>query len=184
MVEWFDDLKVGMRFKSESKTVSREEILRFASEFDPQPFHLDPTAAEHSFFHGLSASGWHTAALAMRLFVEAVPIAGGIVGAGVELLEWKAPVRPGDELRLGCQVVEIRPSKSRPDRGIVRFVMTIATVADEVDDYVGMEAMAVLGGDGGDADDGVGVFGVDVEDGRGEALGDVSGEARGVGLLG
>ena len=129
---YLEDLEVAQVFESGPCGITAEDIVRFATEFDPQPFHLDPTAAEHSFFHGLSASGWHTAALAMRLFVEAVPIAGGIVGAGVELLEWKAPVRPGDELRLRCQVVEIRPSKSRPDRGIVRFAHEILNQRGEV----------------------------------------------------
>ena len=118
---YLEDLQPAQVFESAPCTITAEDIVRFAAEFDPQPFHIDPEAAERGFFHGLCASGWHTAALAMRLFVEAVPIAGGIVGAGVELLEWKAPVRPGDVLRLRCQVVEIRPSKSRPDRGIVRF---------------------------------------------------------------
>jgi len=129
---YLDDLRPGQVFESRPCTITAEDIARFASEFDPQPFHLDAEAAEHSFFHGLSASGWHTAALAMRLFVESVPIAGGIVGAGVELLEWKAPVRPGDELRLRCQVVEVRPSKSRPDRGIVRFAHEVLNQHGEV----------------------------------------------------
>ena len=118
---YLEDFEPGQVFESEPRAITAEDIVRFASEYDPQPFHLDPEAAERGFFRGLSASGWHTAALAMRLQVEALPIAGGLVGAGVEALEWKAPVRPGDRLRLRCKVLEIIPSRSRPDRGIVRF---------------------------------------------------------------
>jgi len=129
---YLEDFEPAQVFESRACTITAEDIVRFAMEFDPQPMHIDAEAAEHGFFHGLSASGWHTAALAMRLFVEAVPIAGGIVGAGVELLEWKAPVRPADELRLRCQVVEIRPSKSRPDRGLVRFAQEVLNQKGEV----------------------------------------------------
>jgi acyl dehydratase len=119
---YLEDFEPGQVFESGPRAITAEDIVRFASEFDPQPFHLDPEAAERTFFHGLSASGWHTAALAMRLLVESLPVAGGVVGAGVEGLEWNAPVRPGDRLKLRCQVVEVIPSRSRPDRGIVRFL--------------------------------------------------------------
>jgi len=118
---YLEDLQLGRVFESGPCTITAEDIIRFASEFDPQPFHLDPQAAERSFFGGLSASGWHTAAVVMRLFVEAVPIAGGIVGAGIEGMEWKAPVRPGDRLTLRCEVIEVVLSRTRADRGIVRF---------------------------------------------------------------
>ena len=103
--------------------VTAEDIVRFAAAFDPQPFHTDPEAAERSFFGGLCASGWHTAALTMRIFVDALPVAGGIVGAGVDVLEWKAPVRPGDRLSLRCQVAEVTPSRSRPDRGVIQCAL-------------------------------------------------------------
>jgi len=124
MVEWFDDLKLGMRFSSESKTVSRDEILRFAREFDPQPFHLDDEAAKHTMLGGLSASGWHTAAIAMRLAITAKPFGPHpLLGAGVDDLRWMKPVRPGDTLRLEGEVVDLIPSKTKP-QGIARVKWT------------------------------------------------------------
>ena len=114
----FDDLRVGQRFVSGTHRIDEEQIRAFAGQFDPQPFHLDPEAAKESLFGGLVASGWHTAAVTMRLLVEGgVPLAGGIVGAGGEIT-WPAPVRPGDVLRVESEVLELRPSRSRPDRGI------------------------------------------------------------------
>ena len=125
MVEWFDDLKIGMRFKSESKTVSKEEILRFAGEFDPQPFHLDDEAAKHTILQGLAASGWHTAAFAMRLILEIKPFGPHpVFGLGVDELRWLAPVRPDDVLRLEGEVIELIPSKTRP-QGVVRIKWTM-----------------------------------------------------------
>jgi acyl dehydratase len=124
MVEWFDDLKVGMRFTSEKTTVSREDILRFAAEFDPQPFHLDEVAAENSILNGLAASGWHTAAIAMRLCITARPFGPHpLFGAGVDELRWMKPVRPGDTLQLEGEVVELVPSRTKP-QGIVRIRWT------------------------------------------------------------
>jgi acyl dehydratase len=124
MVEWFDDLKIGMRFTSESKTVSRDDILRFAKEFDPQPFHLDDEAAKHTMLGGLSASGWHTAAIAMRLAITARPFGPHpLLGAGVDDLRWMKPVRPGDTLRLEGEVVDLIPSKTKP-QGIARVKWT------------------------------------------------------------
>ena len=97
MVEWFDDLKVGMRFKSEAVTVSKDDIIRFAREYDPQPFHLDEEAAKKTILGGLAASGWHTAAIAMRLAASARPFGPHpLFGAGVDDLRWLKPVRPGD----------------------------------------------------------------------------------------
>src|ERR1700736_3594316 len=114
MVEWFDDLKVGMRFKSESKTVSKEDILRFASEFDPQPFHLDEEAAKDTILGGLAASGWHTAAIAMQLAPTTKPFGPHpLFGAGVDELRWLKPVRPGDALRLEGEIVELVPSRTK-----------------------------------------------------------------------
>ena len=124
MVEWFDDLKVGMRFSSETTTVSKDDILRFAAEFDPQPFHLDEAAAENTILGGLAASGWHTAAIAMRLAITARPFGPHpLFGAGVDELRWMKPVRPGDTLQLEGEVVELVPSRTKP-QGIVRIRWT------------------------------------------------------------
>ena len=116
---FLDDLHVGQRFISQSHVVDADQIKRFAAEFDPQPFHLDEDAATNSLFAGLVASGWHTAALTMRLLLTGgVPIAGGIVGVGGEIA-WPRPTRPGDELEVVSEVIEIRPSRTKPDKGIV-----------------------------------------------------------------
>jgi acyl dehydratase len=124
VIEWFDDLAVGMRFRSPEKAVTREEIKRFASEFDPQPYHLDETAAEQTPLKGLAASGWHTAAMAMRLAVEVRPFGPHpLLGLGVDELRWLAPVRPGDRLHLEGEVVELTPSKTR-HQGIARIKWT------------------------------------------------------------
>jgi acyl dehydratase len=130
---YLDDLFVGQRFTSETHTLDEEEIKAFANQFDPQPFHMDQQAAERTLFKGLAASGWHTAAITMRLNVESgPPIAGGIVGAGAELT-WPAPTRPGDVLHVESEVVEITPSRSRPDRGtIVLLSRTINQRGDVV----------------------------------------------------
>ncbi len=115
---FLDDLQVGQRFASGSHRIDEEQILAFARQFDPQPFHLDAGAARHSLFQGLVASGWHTVAITMRLLVEGgLPIAGGLIGAGAEIT-WPNPTRPGDVLQVESEVVELRPSRSRPDRGI------------------------------------------------------------------
>jgi acyl dehydratase len=114
---YFDDLGIGQTFITGTKTVRAEDILRFAGEFDPQPFHLDHEAAKRSVFNGLSGSGWHTAAITMRLIVESgPPLAGGILGIGGEIA-WTAPLRPGDTLQVHCEIVELTPSRSKPDRG-------------------------------------------------------------------
>jgi acyl dehydratase len=115
---YFEDFAAGQAFGSGRLRVEEERIRSFAAEFDPQPFHLDAAAARHTIFNGLAASGWHTAAITMRLLVgsELRP-AGGIVGASFDELSWPHPVRPGDELHLESEVLEVRPSKSRPDLG-------------------------------------------------------------------
>jgi acyl dehydratase len=124
MIEWFDDFKLGMRFKTGEARVTREDIKRFAAEFDPQAFHLDEAAAEKSAFKGLAASGWHTAAIAMRLTVDAKPFGSQpLLGAGVDELRWLAPVRPDDVLHLEGEVVELKPSKTKP-QGIVKIKWT------------------------------------------------------------
>ncbi len=115
---YLEDLTPGRRFTAGPVTVTEEEIIAFASRYDPQPFHTDPAAAAaHPLFQGLAASGWHTAALTMPMVVEAVGhIAGGIIGGGGDL-QWPRPVRPGDRLSLEIEVLEATPSRSRPDRG-------------------------------------------------------------------
>jgi len=124
VIEWFDDLKVGMIFKSGAVTVSKEDILRFAREYDPQPFHLDDEAARKTIFGGLAASGWHTAAICMRLATECRPFGPHpLLGAGVDDLRWMKPVRPGDTLKLEGEVVDLIPSKSKP-QGIARVKWT------------------------------------------------------------
>jgi acyl dehydratase len=115
MIEWFEDFEIGMRFKGGRVQVTEADIKRFAAEFDPQPFHLDNAAAEHTAFKGLAASGWHTAALAMRLTVEIHPFGPHpLLGAGVDNLRWMLPVRPGDTLRIEGELVGLTPSKSKP----------------------------------------------------------------------
>ncbi len=121
---YLEDLRVGQRFTSGTWALDREQIRTFAAQFDPQPFHLDDDAARSTSFAGLAASGWHTAALTMRLLVEGgAPIAGGIVGAGGEIA-WPRPTRPGDVLRVESEVLEVTPSRSRPDRGMVTLRST------------------------------------------------------------
>ena len=116
---YLEDLHVGQTFPTGSITVTTEAIKAFARDYDPQPFHLDEAAAEASLFGGLAASGWHTAALSMRLLVDGLPIAGGLIGVGGETT-WPRPTRPGDTLTVHIEVLEITPSRSRPDRGMVR----------------------------------------------------------------
>src|SRR5262249_39099327 len=119
---FLDDITVGQVFVTGGRRVSADEIKLFAAAFDPQPFHLDETAARDTIFRGLAASGWHTAALTMRLLVDSnLKPDGGIVGAGLEELRWPRPVRPGDELHVEAEVLEVRPSKSRPDQGLVKL---------------------------------------------------------------
>ena len=122
---FFEDFAVGLKFRSHTATVTAEGIKSFAAEFDPQAFHLDESAAERSLFAGLAASGWHTAAISMRLFVESdLRPAGGTIGAGVEDLRWPKPVRPGDVLHLEGEVIDVRASRSRPELGIVKLRAT------------------------------------------------------------
>ncbi len=117
---YLDDLTVGQRFVSATHTMDADEIKRFAAAYDPQPFHLDEAAGRETLFGGLVASGWHTACTMMRLIVDGgLPIAGGIIGTGGELM-WTTPVRPGDTLQVECEVLEIVPSRSKPDRGSVK----------------------------------------------------------------
>jgi acyl dehydratase len=124
MIEWFDDLTLEMRFKSAEVSVTKEDIVRFATEFDPQPFHVDEVAAENTAFNGLAASGWHTAALAMRLCVQVRPFGSHpLLGLGVDGLRWMQPVRPGDVLHVEGEVTELTPSRTKP-QGIVKIKWT------------------------------------------------------------
>lgn len=116
---YLEDLAVGQRFVTDEVALDAAAIQAFAKAFDPQPFHTDETAAKDTFFGGLAASGWHTAALTMKLQVESGPaLAGGMIGAEVEL-RWPRPVRPGDILHVESEVLAVTPSRSRPDRGLV-----------------------------------------------------------------
>jgi acyl dehydratase len=118
-LHYLDDLKVGQRFVSGSHELDEGQIKAFAAQFDPQRFHLDAEAAKDTFFGGLVASGWHTAAITMKLLVAGgAPLAGGVIGAGGELV-WPRPTRPGDILHVESEIIEITPSRSRPERGTV-----------------------------------------------------------------
>jgi acyl dehydratase len=118
---YFEDLHVGQRFITGSHRIDAEQIKAFARQFDPQPFHLDEEEAKHSFFGELVASGWHTAGITMKLIVTGgAPLAAGAIGGGGEL-RWPKPVKPGDVLHVESEIVAIRPSESKPDRGIVTF---------------------------------------------------------------
>jgi acyl dehydratase len=138
-VHYLEDFTVGQTFVSGRLRIDEEQIKRFASEFDPQPFHLDDKAARDTMFRGLAASGWHTAALTMRLLVEGgLKPAGGIIGAGVDELSWLRPVRPGDELHVESEVLEVRPSKSRPEQGMIKVrSTTFAGKGEAVQIFVG-----------------------------------------------
>ena len=130
---YLDDLRVGQRFASGTHALSRDEIVAFAARFDPQPFHLDDAAARETPFGGLAASGWHTAAITMRLLVTSdFDVAGGLVGLGLEELNWPRPTRPGDELRVEVEVLEARRSRSRPGFGLVRTRTTTLNQDDEI----------------------------------------------------
>jgi acyl dehydratase len=128
---YLDDLQVGQRFTSGTYVIEEAQIKAFAAEFDPQPFHLDERAAQASIFKGLAASGWHTAAIAMRLLVDGgLPFAHGIVGLGGEIA-WPRPTRPGDTLHVESEVVDIRPSRSKPQQGIVTVRSTMLNQGGE-----------------------------------------------------
>jgi acyl dehydratase len=129
---YLDDLHVGQRFSSGTHLVDAAQIKAYANQFDPQPFHLDEEAAKATLFAGLAASGWHTAAITMRLMVDGgLPLAGGIIGAGGQLA-WPKPTRPGDTLRVESEVMEITPSRSRSDRGTVVVRSQTRNQRDEV----------------------------------------------------
>src|SRR5580692_7445505 len=118
---YFDDIKVGDRFKSEPLNVTEKQVIEFAHKFDPQMFHLNPKAAERTLFKGLIASGWHTAAITMRLFVQTLNFAEGAIGLGVDELRWPTAVKPNDVLQVETEIVDLRESQSKPSHGIVRL---------------------------------------------------------------
>jgi acyl dehydratase len=129
---YLDDIAVGQTFVTGTVEVEFEKAKAFAAEFDPQPFHLNELAARSSMFGELVASGWYTACLTMRLLVDGdFQIAGGLIGLGVEEIRWPRPVRPGDVLRVTSEVLDVRPSKSLPDRGIVKMRNTTLSQLDE-----------------------------------------------------
>ena len=128
----FEDFPVGTRLISSTHRVTADAIMEFARAFDPQIFHLDPKSAEQTLLGGLAASGWHTAAVSMRLFVDTMDVAGGIIGMGVDELKWPNAVRPGDDLRVETEILEARRSKSRPDCGIIRIRNVTKNQRDEV----------------------------------------------------
>jgi acyl dehydratase len=133
---YLEDLAPGLRSSTASHTLDAAQIKAFAATFDPQPFHLDEAAAKDTLFGGLAASGWHTAALTMRLLVTSGPaLAGGYLGAGGEI-SWPRPTRPGDVLHVESEVIEVTPSRSRPDRGM-------ATIRNETKNQRG-EVVQVL----------------------------------------
>ena len=124
-MRYLEDFEPGQKFVSGHMRVEPERIKSFAAEFDPQPFHLDEKTAHDTFFKGLAASGWHTAAITMRLLVDSeLKPAGGIIGAGFDEMRWPRPVRPGDDLHVESEVLEVRPSKSRFDQGLIKVRTT------------------------------------------------------------
>jgi acyl dehydratase len=128
---FLEDLRVGQRFSSGAHTVDAAQIKAFATQFDPQPFHLDGEAAKATLFGGLAASGWHTAAITMKLLVESgLPLSGGIIGSGGEI-SWPKPTRPGDTLSVVSEIEEVSPSRSRPDRGMIRVRSETRNQRDE-----------------------------------------------------
>jgi acyl dehydratase len=130
---YLEDFAVGQVFNSARTRVDKEQIVAYAKQFDPQPFHLDEEAARKTPFQGLAASGWHTAGMTMRMMLdgEFKPV-GGILGVGFDELSWPRPVRPGDELHAKSEILEVRPSKSRPDRGMIRVRTTTYNQKDEL----------------------------------------------------
>src|ERR1700719_1021539 len=129
---YFEDIKAGERFKSGTYSVSQEQIINFAREFDPQSFHLDGAVADQTMFKGLIASGWHTAAITMRLFVQALNFAEGAIGLGVDELRWPNAVRPGDRLQVETEIVDLRVSRSKPSHGVVRLRYVTTNQRDEI----------------------------------------------------
>jgi len=130
---YLEDLQVGEKFQTASVTVTEEDLLEFSRRYDPQPMHVDPRAAQAGAFRGLIASGWHTAALVMRLVIDANPLGSlPLLGLGVDGIEWPQPVRPGDTLQVEIEVLAIRPSNSQPTHGVVKMRSTARNQRGEV----------------------------------------------------
>jgi acyl dehydratase len=133
MQRYLEDYAIGQVYQSGRMRVDAAGIKAFAAEFDPQPFHTDEVTAAHTIFRGLAASGWHTAAVTMRLMVDGdLKPAGGIIGMGFEEFSWPHPVRPGDELHITSEVLEVRPSKSRPEQGLLKLRTTTFNQKNEI----------------------------------------------------
>ncbi|CAM4070140.1 MaoC family dehydratase [Kerstersia similis] len=130
-VIYLEDVVVGAQFHSPEHALDPAQVVGFAQQFDPQVFHLDEEAAKQTFFQGLVASGWHTAAVTMKLLVQSIPVGNGLIGAGVEVA-WPQPTRPNDVLRVVSTVQHIQPSRSKPDRAIVTMECLTLNQHDEV----------------------------------------------------
>lgn len=129
---YLDDLHIGDVFRSDTYTLEEPALIEFAEQYDPQPFHTDPEAAKQTFFGGLAASGWHTAAITMKLLVTSgIPLADGIIGAGGDLA-WPSPTRPGDTLRVTGTITGIKRSRSKPHRAFVSFEVETSNQNDEI----------------------------------------------------
>ena len=129
---YLEDLYVGQTFTSGEHLLDEAQIMAYARQFDPQVFHLDAEAAKNTFFQGLAASGWHTASLSMRLVTESILLADGVIGGGLDELAWPQPTRPGDVLHVESQITEIIPSRSRPERAMVRVLCQTKNQRGEV----------------------------------------------------
>ena len=144
---WLEDIQVGSRFRTDEYEVTRDDIVAFARDYDPQPFHLNDSAAEGTFFRGLAASGWHTAAITMRLVVTSgIPIATGIIGASVDLT-WPSPTRPGDILRVELTVTEVTRSRSNSSRGFVTVVYDTVNRKGDIRQHTTARLLAFTRGD-------------------------------------
>lgn len=128
---YLEDLKKGDKYISETYEITAENIVRFAEHFDPQPFHLCDEQAKESFFEGLAASGWQVGSITMRLMAQTLPIATGVIGGGVDL-KWLSPTRPGDVLHIEINILDVIPSKSKPDRGVVNIHVRTINQQDQV----------------------------------------------------
>jgi acyl dehydratase len=145
---YFDDLTQGDRFKSATYEVTEEQLISFAREFDPQPFHLNAAVADQTMFKGLIASGWHTAAITMRLFVQTLNFTEGAIGLGVDELRWPNAVRPGDRLQVETEIVDLRVSRSKPSHGVVRLRNVTVNQHGEVVQTMSASALVLRRGHG------------------------------------
>src|SRR5216110_1523200 len=146
--QYFDDLKVGNRFKSEPLTVTEKQLVEFAHKFDPQMFHLSRKRAERTIFKGLIASAWHTAAMTMRLFVQTLNFAEGAIGLGVDELRWPNAVRPGDRLQVETEIIDLRVSRSKLSHGVVRLRNVTVNQHGEVVQTMSASALVLRRGNG------------------------------------